>query len=63
MTNREIASMYAEKEWRDIKDWCIKNKQTIKYRGKTYYLYQGHIYDGRMDVIIEVANKRLFGFI
>lgn len=55
MTDRETEAMYAEQELRDIKAWCIKNKQTLKYRGKTYYLYQRSIYDARMNVIIEDA--------
>jgi hypothetical protein len=53
----ELEMLYFEKEQADIKAWCRKNKQTLKYRGETYYLYQGAIYDSSMDVIIPKASN------
>jgi hypothetical protein len=57
MTENEIEMMYAEKEQMDIKEWCTRNKQIIRYRGKKYYLYQSSIYDEDMNLIIEYAEN------
>ena len=47
--------LYYEKELDDIKTFCIKHGQTIKYKNQDYYLYQRKIYDKDMNVIIEHA--------
>ena len=53
----ELERLYFEKEQDNIKAWCRENKQTLKYRGETYYLYQGSIYDSNMDVIVPEATN------
>ena len=53
----EIELMYLEKEINDIKDWCIKHNQTIKYRNQDYYLYCKTIYDKDMNIVIENAEN------
>jgi hypothetical protein len=57
MTARDIEFMYLDKELKDIKEWCIKNNKTIKYRNQDYYLYQNRIYDKDMNLIIEYAEN------
>lgn len=57
MTEHEIETMYAEKERQDIKDWCRKHKQSLRYKGSTYYLYEGCIYDNDMNVVIPEATN------
>lgn len=34
-----------------------KEAESLRYRGRTYYLHQGTIYDARMNVIIEEATN------
>ena len=51
----DLERIYFEKEQTDIKAWCREHKQSIKYRGNTYYLYQGTIYNSNMDAIIPEA--------
>lgn len=53
----ESEMLYFEKELKDIKEWCIKNNQTIQYRNSTYYLYDNRIYDSEMNIIIEYAEN------
>ena len=57
MTAHKTEAMYFDKEMKDIKEWCIKNKQTIKYHNQDYYLYQHRIYDKDMNLIIEYAEN------
>jgi len=57
MTEHEIETMYFDKEMKDIKKWCVENKQTIRYHGQTYYLYQNKIYDKNMNLVIENAEN------
>jgi hypothetical protein len=49
----ELETLYFEKELRDIKDWCIKHKQTVRYQNQDYYLYCSTIYDKDMNIVIE----------
>ncbi len=49
--------LYFEKEQKDIKEYCIKHKQTTKYRNQTFYLYQRTIYDKDMNIVIEHAEN------
>ena len=53
----DLERLYFEKERADIKTWCRENKQTLKYMGQTYYLYQGTVYDSNMDVIVPEATN------
>lgn len=53
----ELEMLYFEKEQADIKAWCHKNKQTIRYQGKIYYLYMNTIYDSNMNEIIPRASN------
>ena len=57
MQHHETETLYFDKEMKDIKEWCIKNKQTIKYQNRDYYLYQQKIYDEEMNLIIEYAEN------
>lgn len=54
---QEIESLYAEKERKDIKQYCIKHGNTIRYRGQTFYLYLNRIYDEEMNLIISQAEN------
>ena len=51
----ELEMMYFEQELQDIKNFCIKHNQMIIYRNRPYYLYDEHIYDSDMNVVIKEA--------
>ena len=53
----ELGRLYYEKELADIKAFCIKHGHAIKYRGRSYYLYDRKIYDQDMNVVIEYAEN------
>ena len=53
----ELELLHFEKEQKDIKEYCIKYGQTIKYRNKVFYLYQHTIYDKDMNTVIEYAEN------
>lgn len=46
-----------ETELKSIKDYCIKHKQTLRYKNQSYYLYNKTIYDQNMNIIIEDATN------
>lgn len=48
---------WLEKELKDIKEYCIRHGQTIKYRNEVFYLYQRRIYDNDMNIVIECAEN------
>ena len=54
---RNLERLYYEKELADIKAFCTKHGQTIKYKNQDYYLYQRTIYDKDMNVIIDRADN------
>lgn len=51
----ELEKMWAEQELKDIKKFCIKHNQMIIYRNRPYYLYDEHVYDSDMNVVIREA--------
>lgn len=53
----ELEKLYFEQELKEIKDWCIKHNQTIKYKNQSYYLYCGTIYDKDMNIVISNATN------
>ena len=53
----ELERLYCEKELADIKAYCIKHGQTIRYQNQDFYLYDRKIYDKNMDIVIEFAEN------
>ena len=53
----DIETLYFIKEQKDIKEFCIKHGQTIRYRNEEFYLYQRNIYDKNMNIVIEHAEN------
>lgn len=53
----ELEMMYFKQELKDIKNFCIKHNQMIIYRNRPYYLYNKHIYDENMDIVIREAEN------
>lgn len=54
---QDIEMLYFEKEKIDIKEWCEKSNNTLKYNNKIYYLYEHKIFDSDFNVIIENAEN------
>lgn len=51
----ELERLYYEKELADIKAFCNKHGQTIRYQNQDFYLYDRKIYDKDMNIIIDYA--------
>lgn len=53
----DMEKLYYEKELADIKNHCIKNGLSVRYKNQDFYLYEHKLYDKNMELIIDHAEN------